>query len=72
MWPGLLPKNCGAWVGRRGDLSLRPKTDADKLGITAMLRAEATMTIGQIAQRLKMGTGDSLSAELPLRKGTNE
>jgi hypothetical protein len=53
-------------------LSLRPKTDADKLGITAMLRAEATMTIGQIAQRLKMGTGDSLSAELPLRKGTNE
>jgi len=54
------------------DLSQRPKTDADKLCMAARLRAETTMTIGQIAQRLKMGTRHTLGAKLQQRKGTNE
>jgi len=53
-------------------LSLRPKTDADKVVMAERLRAETTMTLGQIAQRLKMGTRDTLSAKLQERKGTNE
>jgi REP element-mobilizing transposase RayT len=57
---------------KEGDLSLRPKTDADKVDMVARLRAETTMTLGQIAQRLKMGTRDTLSAKLQERKGTNE
>jgi REP element-mobilizing transposase RayT len=57
---------------KEGDLSLRPKTDADKVDMVARLRAETTMTLGQIAQRLKMGTRDTLSAKLQKRKGTNE
>ena len=40
--------------------------------VAARLRAETTMTMGQIAQRLKMGTRDTLSAKLQERKGTNE
>ena len=43
-----------------------------KVVMAARLRAETTMTIGQIAQRLKMGTRDTLSAKLQERKGTNE
>jgi len=57
---------------KEGDLSLRPKTDADKVDMVARLRAETTMTLGQIAQRLKMGTRDTVSAKLQKRKGTNE
>jgi len=57
---------------KEGDLSLRPKTDADKVVMAARLRAETTMTLGQIAQRLKMGTRDTVSAKLQKRKGTNE
>lgn len=57
---------------KEGDLSLRPKTDADKVVMAERLRAETTMTLGQIAQRLKMGTRDTLSAKLQERKGTNE
>jgi len=57
---------------KEGDLSLRPKTDADKVVMAERLRAETTMTLGQIAQRLKMGTRDTLSAKLQKRKGTNE
>jgi len=48
------------------------KTDADKVVMAARLREETTMTIGQIAQRLKMGTQDTLSAKLQERKCTNE
>jgi hypothetical protein len=43
-----------------------------KVVMAARLGAETTMTIGQIAQRLQMGTRDTLSAKLPERKGTNE
>ena len=42
-------------------MSHRPKTDSEKVGIAARLRAETTMTLGQIAQRLKMGTPNTLS-----------
>jgi len=60
-------------LGRKEwDLSQRAKTDPEKVGIAARLRAKATMTIAQIAQRLKMGTRDTLSAKLQQSKGTNE
>jgi len=55
-----------------GDLSQRPKTNPDNVGMAARLRAETTMTIGQIAQRLKMGNRDTLRAKLQQRKCTNE
>ena len=47
------------------------KTDADKVVMAARLREETTMTIGKIAQRLKMGARDTLSAKLQERKCTN-
>ena len=50
----------------------RPKTDSDKVGIAARLREETALTIGQIAQRLKMGTRDTWSAKLQERKGAND
>jgi len=55
-----------------GELSWRAKTDSDKVGIAARLREETPLTIGQIAQRLKMGTRDTLSAKLQERKGAND
>jgi hypothetical protein len=57
---------------KEGDLIGRAKTDSDKVGMAARLREETTMTIGQIAQRLKMGTRNTLSAKLQERKGANE
>jgi len=36
------------------------------------LRQETTLTIGQIARRLHMGTRNTLSTNLQERKGTNE
>ncbi len=58
------------WKG--GDLSKRAKSDPGKVGLAAKLRQETTLTIGQIAQRLHMGTRNTLSTNLQERKGTNE
>ena len=57
---------------KEGELSRRPKSDSGKVRMAARLREETTMTLGQIAQRLKMGTRDTLSARLQQRKGMNE
>lgn len=57
---------------KESHLSQRPKTDSEKVGMRARLRAETTMTIGQIAQRLQIGTRNTLSAKLQERKAANE
>ncbi|MGA2541916.1 MAG: hypothetical protein ABSG78_10225 [Verrucomicrobiota bacterium] len=51
---------------------MKTKADPDKEGLAARLRRETTMTIGQLAQRLHLGTRNTLSAELQERKGANE
>jgi hypothetical protein len=56
----------------QGESSRRAKTDSEKVGLAAKLREETTMTLGQIAQRLTMGTRDTLSAKLQQRKCLNE
>ena len=44
----------GRW--QEADLKTRPKGDPVKLALAARLRAETTMTVGWIAERLAMGT----------------
>jgi hypothetical protein len=57
---------------KEGELSQRAKSDPGKVGLAAQLREETTLTIGQIAQRLHLGTRNTLSTNLQERKGTNE
>jgi len=44
----------GRW--QEADLKTRPKGDPMKVALAARLRAETTMTVGRIAERLVMGT----------------
>jgi hypothetical protein len=53
-------------------LSRRPTTDSGKPGMAARLREETTVTLWQIAQTLKMGTRNTLSAKPQERKGGND
>jgi putative transposase len=57
---------------KEGELGRRAKSDPGKLGLAAKLRQETTLTIGQIAGRLHMGTRNTLSTNLQTRKRTNE
>jgi hypothetical protein len=57
---------------KQGQLSRRAKTDPDKVRMAARLRKETTLTMGEIARRLEMGTRNTLSAKLQERKNTNE
>jgi putative transposase len=57
---------------KANELSQRAKSDPRKVGLAAKLRDETTLTIGQIAQRLQMGTRNTLSTNLQARKDTNE
>ena len=57
---------------KEGELSQRAKSDPGKVGLAAKLRQETTLTMGQIAQRLHLGTRNTLSTNLQERKGTNE
>ena len=41
---------------QEADLKTRPKGDSVKVALAARLRAETTMTVGRIAERLAMGT----------------
>ena len=43
------------------DLERRPKGDLEKLGIARRLRAETSLTLSWIAQRLKMDAAGSLA-----------
>ena len=56
----------GRW--QEADLKTRPKGDPVKLALAARLRAETTMTVGWIAERLAMGTWGYLN-HLLYRRG---
>ena len=49
---------------REAELKTRPKGDAAKVALAARLRAETTMTVGWIAERLGMGTRSYLNHRL--------
>ena len=57
-------------LGRRqeADLKTRPKGDSVKVVLAARLRAETTMTVGWIAERLAMGTRSYLNHLLYRRR----
>jgi hypothetical protein len=60
-------KLCAAWpTSRGGEVGATPtdrrrKGDLEKLSIARRLRAETTMTLSWIAQRLKMGAAGSIA-----------
>jgi len=57
---------------KEGELNRRAKSDPAKVELAAKLSQETTLTIGWIAQRLNMGTRNTLSTNLQKRKGANE
>ena len=56
----------GRW--QEADLKTRPKGDPVKVDLAARLRAETTMTVGWIAERLAMGTRGYLNHLLYRRR----
>jgi AraC-like DNA-binding protein len=66
----------GEQLRRRGwkeaELEQRPKSDAAKMALAARLRRETTLTIGEIAQRLHMGSRKTLSSQLHRWRKTHE
>ena len=54
--------------GQEAGLKTRPKGDPVKLALAARLRAETTMTVGWIAERLAMGTRGYLNHLLYRRR----
>jgi len=56
----------GRW--QEADLNTRPKGDPVKVSLAARLRAETTMTVGWIAERLAMGTRGYLNNLLYRRR----
>ena len=56
----------GRW--QEADLKTRPKGDPVKLALAARLRAETTMTVGWIAERLAIGTRGCLDHRLDRRR----
>jgi hypothetical protein len=56
----------GRW--QEADLKTRPEGDSGKVILAARWRAETTMTVGWIAERLAMGTRDSLNPLLSHRR----
>jgi len=56
----------GRW--QEAELKIRPKGDPVKVALAARLRAEMTMTVGWIAERLAMGTRGYLNHLLYRRR----
>ncbi len=56
------------WRRQEADLKSRPKGDAVKVALAARWRAETTMTVGWIAERLAMGTRGYLNRLLSRRR----
>jgi hypothetical protein len=56
----------GRW--QETDLKTRPKGDSVKVALAARLRAETTMTVGWISERLAMGTRGYLNHLLYRRR----
>ncbi len=50
---------------KEAELRTRPRGDAEKAALAARLRAETTMTVGWIAERLGMGSRGYLNHLLP-------
>jgi hypothetical protein len=63
-------------LGRRGwpeaELRMRRKGDPAKVALAARLRAETTLTVGWIAERLAMGTRSHLNHLLCRRRESHE
>ena len=55
---------------QEADLKTRPKGDAEKVAFAARLRAETTLTVGWIAERLGMGTRGRLNHLLYRKRKT--
>ena len=49
---------------KEAELRRRPKSDASKMALASRLRRETTLTIGEIAERLHMGSRKTLSSKL--------
>ncbi len=58
------------WTGT--ELQTRPKGDAGKVALAARLRAETTMTVGWIAERLGMGSRGYLNHLLYRRRKSRQ
>ncbi len=56
------------WRWQEADLKTRPKGDSVKVTLAERLRAETTMTVGWIAERLVMGTREYLNHLLYRRR----
>ena len=56
------------WRWQEADLETRPKGDSVKVALAARLRAETTMTVGWIAERLAIGTRGYLNHLLYRRR----
>ena len=56
------------WRWQEADLETRPKGDSVKVALAARLRAETTMTVGGIAERLAIGTRGYLNHLLYRRR----
>ena len=54
--------------GQEAELKTQPKGDPVKVALAAPLRAETTMTVGRIAERLVMGTRGYLNHLLYRRR----
>jgi len=57
---------------KEAELERRPKSDAGKMALAARLRRETTLSIGEIAQRLHMGSRKTLSSKLHHWRKTHE
>lgn len=55
---------------QEADLKTRPKEDVGKVALAARLRAETTLSVGWIAERLGMGTRGHLNHLLYRRRRT--
>jgi hypothetical protein len=83
-WQGLRRESAQAKVGRmireelkrlgrkESEFEGRASTEPAKLALAARLRGETTLTIGQIAQGLHVGSWKSLSNKLYLRSRAKE
>ena len=57
---------------KEADLKIRPKGDAVKVALATRLRAETTMTVGWLAERLEMGTRGHLNHLLYRQRKSGE
>jgi putative transposase len=57
---------------KEAELRKRPKSDAAKMALAARLRRETTLTIADLAQRLHMGTRETLNSKLHHWRRTHE